>query len=241
MEINNQEKKLNEIDEAIRLMKLGLQGTLEPIAKVLKSGDNCFPSTSTIKSVFNKLNTIWFRTTQSILLEHFGSDKVRELEDLRLKTITCDSLEGLNEQIRIYGDFLAGLEINLKMRQEDKSHLNQDDTTSKKYKNKNATLIFHPNDGFAEYRGNFDNFNKGKKHYVLLNFLNNSKNTSFIAESIIKNCNPHINNAHHKFKGEKDIRDTVNRIRSNLKVSKGEFFPIKCEPNCIIWLEKRNS
>nr|MBA3724763.1 hypothetical protein [Candidatus Levybacteria bacterium] len=87
-----------------------------------------------------------------------------------------------------------------------------------------------------EYRGSEYQF-KGKAK-ALLTLLNNSKNTPFTLEDIKTKGNPHIPNKRHYFKGDKDMRDTVNYIREMLKVNKGEYFPIKKHDINWIWLEK---
>lgn len=97
-------------------------------------------------------------------------------------------------------------------------------------------LIFHPDDGIAEYRGAAYQF-KGKSR-AFLTFLNNSKNTPFSLDDIKIKCNPLIANERHHFKGDKDTRDIVGYIKEKLKVNKGEFFPITKRNNNWVWIEK---
>ena len=53
-------------------------------------------------------------------------------------------------------------------------------------------------------------------------------------------CNPLVNHEAHKFKGEKDIDDTIRQIRFKLKIKKGAFFPIikRGEKDIKKWLKK---
>lgn len=97
-------------------------------------------------------------------------------------------------------------------------------------------LIFYAEDGITEYRTARYTF-KGKTR-ALLEFLCKSKNTPFSLDDIKTNCNQNISNSKHHFKGDKDMRDTVNYIREMLKVNEGEFFPIYKRENNWIWLEK---
>lgn len=97
-------------------------------------------------------------------------------------------------------------------------------------------LIFHPDDGIAEYRGAEYQF-KGKAR-AFLTFLHNSKNTPFSLDDIKIKCNPLIANERYHFKGDKDTRDTVSYVREMLKVNKGEFFPIGKRNNNWIWIDK---
>lgn len=101
---------------------------------------------------------------------------------------------------------------------------------------KSYKLIFHPDDGIAEYRGAEYQF-KGKAR-AFLTFLSNSKNTPFSLDDIKTKCNPLIANESYYFKGDKDTRDTVGYIKEKLKVNKGEFFPITKRNNNWIWIEK---
>lgn len=101
---------------------------------------------------------------------------------------------------------------------------------------KSYKLIFHPDDGIAEYRSSEYQF-KGKAR-AFLTYLHNSKNTPFSLDDIKTKCNPLIANERHHFKGDKDTRDIVSYIREMLKVNKGEFFPIGKRNNNWIWVEK---
>ena len=101
-----------------------------------------------------------------------------------------------------------------------------------------SQLLFNAEDGITVYRGVDYQFKKGKKAYALLDFMSKSKKTPFGVDAIIKNCNDNIKISRHKFKGEKDISDTINNIRSSLKVNKGEYFPIYFQEQRIIWQEK---
>lgn len=97
-------------------------------------------------------------------------------------------------------------------------------------------LIFNPYDGITHYRGADYQFTGKSK--ALLNFLSTSKNTTFPLEEIKTKCNPNIANTRSHFKGDKDMRDTVNYIRKQLKVKRSEFFPIRKQDNNWIWIEK---
>ena len=101
-----------------------------------------------------------------------------------------------------------------------------------------AQLSFFPEDEIAEYKGVTKKVKKGKKAYELLDFMSKNKNTSFGADSIIQKCNDNIIIPQHKFKGVKDISDTIDSIRNSLKVKKSEYFPLKCESKRFIWREK---
>ncbi len=99
-----------------------------------------------------------------------------------------------------------------------------------------SKLEFNPDDGVTIYRGAEYVFTgKGR---ALLTFLYNSKNTTFPLEDIKEKCNPSINNKHFYFKAQKDVWDTVEYIRKNLKVKRSEFFPIKKSDENWIWIEK---
>jgi hypothetical protein len=87
-------------------------------------------------------------------------------------------------------------------------------------------LNFYPDSGNLEYGGEKGNAKNGKKDYALLTLLHGNKNTPFSIEEIREKCNPAVNIGAHKFKGEKDIRDTIGQIRFKLKVSRGAYFPI---------------
>jgi hypothetical protein len=96
---------------------------------------------------------------------------------------------------------------------------------SKKTRQKNR-LNFYPDSGDMEFGGEIGNAKSGDKDYALLTLLHRSKNTPFSIDDIREKCNPLVVNPAHKFKGEKDISDTVRQIRFKLKVNKGSFFPI---------------
>jgi hypothetical protein len=96
---------------------------------------------------------------------------------------------------------------------------------SKKTWQKNK-LNFYPDSGSMEFGGEMGNAKSGNKDYALLTLLHGSKNTPFSIDDIQEKCNPLVVNPAHKFKGEKDISDTVRQIRYKLKVDKGVFFPI---------------
>ncbi len=97
-------------------------------------------------------------------------------------------------------------------------------------------LVFNTADGISHYRG--ANYQFTGKSKALLTFLSTSKNTTFPLEEIKTKCNPNIANKRSHFKGDKDMRDTVNYIRKQLKVNRGEFFPIQKQDNNWIWIEK---
>lgn len=99
-----------------------------------------------------------------------------------------------------------------------------------------SKLEFNPDDGVTIYRGAEYVFTgKGR---ALLTFLYNSKNTPFSLKDIKEKCNPNINNKRFYFKAQKDVWDTVEYIKTNLKVKKSEFFPIKKSDENWIWIEK---
>jgi len=100
-------------------------------------------------------------------------------------------------------------------------------------------LIFYPEDGIAQYKGEEYQF-KGKGK-AILTLLHGSKNTPYSIEDVKAKCNPAIANSSHKFKADKDIWDTVALIRRKLKVNKGEYFPIQKHESNWIWLEKTES
>lgn len=97
-------------------------------------------------------------------------------------------------------------------------------------------LNYYPATGEAEYKTALWQF-KGKARAFLV-VLHKNKNMNFNVEDIKTYCNPLIEIEKHKFKGEKDISDTLREIKYRLKASKGEFFPIFKQEKGWIWLEK---
>jgi len=97
-------------------------------------------------------------------------------------------------------------------------------------------LNFYPDTGEAEYLTAIWQF-KGKAR-AFLTVLHENKNMNFNVEGIREHCNPLIEIEKHKFKGEKDINDTLREIKYRLKANKGEFFPIFKQEKGWIWLEK---
>lgn len=98
-------------------------------------------------------------------------------------------------------------------------------------------LFFYPDDGIAAYRGADYPFTKGKTN-AFLKLLSKNKNTPYGVNDIKSKCNPSISVDRHRFKSEKDIRDTLSYIRSMLKVKKGEYFPIVKHDTGWVWIEK---
>ena len=88
-------------------------------------------------------------------------------------------------------------------------------------------LRFYKDDGLIEYKNKIGQTKAGKKDYALLLLLNEGKKTAFNIEDIKKYCNNYINIEKHRFKGERDIDDTIIQIKHKLKVKKGSFFPIQ--------------
>lgn len=97
-------------------------------------------------------------------------------------------------------------------------------------------LSFFPETGDAEYKTAVWNF-KGKA-CAFLKVLHKNKNMAFRISEIKEFCNPLITVKKYEFKGAKDINDTLREIRANLKVKKGELFPIFKNEKGWIWLEK---
>jgi len=87
-------------------------------------------------------------------------------------------------------------------------------------------LSFDLESGEMEFGGEMGIAKSGDKDYALVKLLYRNPNTPFTIKSIQENCNPLVNKDAHKFKGEKDIDDTVRQIRLKLKVNKGASFPI---------------
>ncbi|MFA6322135.1 MAG: hypothetical protein WCX71_01510 [Candidatus Buchananbacteria bacterium] len=98
-------------------------------------------------------------------------------------------------------------------------------------------LSFFPENGLAEFRDIQATFKFGKKTNVLLGYLNSIKNTPVYLKEIQENCNSQIAIEKHKFKSEKDVRDTINGLKEKLKVKEGEFFPIYNKGKRFIWKE----
>lgn len=96
----------------------------------------------------------------------------------------------------------------------------------KRSKTSITKLIFFPEVGRAEWKGNSANFTPGTKEYELLCFLEQNPDVEWAIEKIIKNCNSKIKIEKHFFKSYDDIDDVVRRIRKKLKVSKRDYFPI---------------
>ena len=107
--------------------------------------------------------------------------------------------------------------------------------------NKNK-LNFFPDTGDVEYHTETAVVTNGHKDFAFLSLLNDYKNTPFNVKEIQEHCNPSVNNPAHKFKGEKDVDDTIRQIRAKLRIKKGAFFPIMKrgeKGNKVwIWVEK---
>lgn len=103
-------------------------------------------------------------------------------------------------------------------------------------------LNFYPETGDIEYKNELGVTKNGNKDYAFLTLLYKNKNTPFNTADIQKHCNPLVNKDAHKFKGEKDIDDTIRQIRFKLKIKKGAFFPIvkkgEKENKKWLWIEK---
>lgn len=107
---------------------------------------------------------------------------------------------------------------------------------------KHNKLSFYNETGDIEYNTETGIAKNGNKDYALLLLLSKNKNTPFTAKDIQEYCNSLVNKNTHKFKGEKDIDDTIRQIRFKLKVKTGAYFPIlkrgAKESRSWIWLEK---
>lgn len=95
-------------------------------------------------------------------------------------------------------------------------------------------LNYYPTDNIATYGTEIYKFTG--KGAALLNLVHKNKNTPFNVEDIKKHCNKNLET--YKFKKRKDISDTLLRIKTNLKVTKGEYFPIIKQKSSWIWQEK---
>lgn len=102
----------------------------------------------------------------------------------------------------------------------------------------NTKLKFYAISGKGEYCGVSASFKPGTKSGELLKFFTENKNTPLELKYIQTRCNEHIRIARHRFKTEKDVDDTIRRIRQELKVSKSEYFPLYKTGNSFILEEK---
>ncbi len=98
-------------------------------------------------------------------------------------------------------------------------------------------LSFAQVDGIASFKTGWYTFKPGTKAHTILEFLQSNKGWPQGTNDIIEGCNKKIATGNYKFRAEKDIRDTLNNIRKNLKVNKGEFFPIIKQGDKWVWKE----
>jgi len=105
-------------------------------------------------------------------------------------------------------------------------------------KEENNKLFFSVETGDMGFKGETGTAKSGNKDYALLSLLLKNKKTPFNAKDIQEYCNPLVNKITYKFKGEKDIDDTIRQIRFKLKVKKGAYFPIqkRCERANKVWI-----
>ena len=101
-----------------------------------------------------------------------------------------------------------------------------------------SRLEFYQENGLAIYKSAEWNFKSQKKGWAILNLLSQNKNTPYLVKDIVEKCNPNIAITKHHFREMKDIRDTVDHIKSNLKVKKSEYFPVLKREDYWIWKEK---
>lgn len=113
---------------------------------------------------------------------------------------------------------------------------------NKKQSREKDILYFYEETGDINYKNELGITKNGNKDYALLSLLHKNKNTPFNTTDIQKHCNPLVNKDTHKFKGEKDIDDTLRQIRFKLKVKNRAFFPIvkrgEKENKKWLWIEK---
>jgi hypothetical protein len=178
------------------------------------------------QDVFSSNNTGLLFIHNIVALESLDLLKIKELFILDYDSDISKQKEAYIAKIKIQKKFSDNI---------DKSAKKTEDILKKISDNK---LIFYDIDGIAEYKNVKTIFKYGTKEKELLNFLHNSKNTTFDLRYFQENCNKKIEVNTHKFKNEKDISDTILRIRKKFKVSKGEYFPIRKKGKCFIWEEK---
>ena len=104
-------------------------------------------------------------------------------------------------------------------------------------------LIFNQENGQYAHKSHGARTRSGTKIYALLNFLNEGKNTKWKLDEIIKNCNKHVSVEAHRFIKNKDVSDTIWRIKKNLKAEEEVTFPIRkgvndSEEVIWVWYEK---
>ena len=87
-------------------------------------------------------------------------------------------------------------------------------------------ISYFPDSGDAGYKESSAIFKFGTKGRALLDFLYPQKNSGFNIREITQFCNPNILKEQHRFREEKDIKDTIRDIRIKLGVKTGEYFPI---------------
>ncbi len=96
-------------------------------------------------------------------------------------------------------------------------------------------------DGRAEFRGVVATFRQGSKQFCLLKLLDGMGNGSVTIEDVKRHCDPEIYIERYRFRGIKDVYDTIRGIRAKLKVQRGDFFPIQkrkeSEEHRWIWLK----
>ena len=90
-------------------------------------------------------------------------------------------------------------------------------------------LTFYSGDGTVEYKGIVKPLRGGM--LALVSFLNDNKNIHFSLNDLNTRCVPLF------FKNPKAVWDTVDRIKTKLKVAKNGYFPIKAKGNTYIWVE----
>ena len=121
----------------------------------------------------------------------------------------------------------------------DREKLKRIHSTAPSGATRTGKLYFSPADGIADYRTAQWTCREGTKPRALLTFLTGNKNTPFSLEDIQRFCNKNIRLEKHRFRGEKDVDDTIRGICNKLKVRKGEYFPIhKVENSKWIWVER---
>lgn len=88
------------------------------------------------------------------------------------------------------------------------------------------TLTFTPVDGLMIFGNASYTLGIGTKGYALAKILQDSKGLPFDLGMLQQHCDPLIRNPKHRLHKIKSVDDTFRAIRKQLKVNKGESFPI---------------
>lgn len=94
-------------------------------------------------------------------------------------------------------------------------------------KEREKEKLYFSKDGNTEYRGHAHQFTEGTKARAMIETLFGNPFYGHTIKDMQNDCNKHIFKEEHKFKGKKDVKDTLTYIRKMLKVKKGEHFPIQ--------------